>query len=93
MNMVYLNKRQLKFLKILKKKDNYNSIIDALDKLRKDKALVIGDLIIDNYIYGDVLGKSGKEPYGFHQLVKKLYIGGSAIIANHLSDFLLKVLR
>ena len=54
-----LNEEQSKFLKDIKKKDNYNSIIDALDKLRKDKALVVGDLIIDNYIYGDVLGKSG----------------------------------
>ena len=87
-----LNEEQMKFLNQIKKKNDYNSIINALDKLRKDDVLVVGDLIIDNYIYGDVLGKSGKEPHMvFQQSSKDLYLGGSAIIANHLSDFIKKV--
>ncbi len=84
-----LNEEQGKFLNQVKKKDNYSSIANALDKLKEDKALVVGDLIIDKYIYGDVLGKSGKEPHMvFHQSKKDLHLGGSAIIANHLSDFI-----
>jgi rfaE bifunctional protein nucleotidyltransferase chain/domain len=84
-----LNEVQIKFLNQVKKKDNFNSIVKALDKLKEDKVLVIGDLIIDCYIYGDVLGKSGKEPHMvFCQSKKELYLGGSAIIANHLSDFI-----
>ena len=63
-----------------------------MDKLKKDKVLVVGDLIIDRYIYGNVLGKSGKEPHMvFKQIKKDLYLGGSAIIANHLSDFIKKI--
>ena len=84
-----LNEEQIKFLDQIKKNDDYTSIINTLDELKKDKVLVVGDLIIDNYIYGDVLGKSGKEPHMvFCQSTKKFYIGGSAIIANHLSDFI-----
>ncbi len=87
-----LNEEQIKFLDQVKKKDNFNSIIKALDKLKEDKVLVIGDLIIDCYIYGDVLGKSGKEPHMvFCQTKKELYLGGSAIIANHLTDFIKKI--
>ena len=87
-----LNDEQIKFLNQIKKKEDYNTIINALDKLKEDKVLVVGDLIIDKYIYGDVLGKSGKEPHMvFSQSTKDLYLGGSAIIANHLSDFIKKV--
>lgn len=87
-----LNKEQSDFLIKIKKKDNLSSIIKALNKLREDKVLVVGDLIIDQYIYGDVLGKSGKEPHMvFSQHKEDLYIGGSAIIANHLSDFIKKI--
>lgn len=84
-----LSKNQIKFLDQVKKTDNFNSITKALDKLKEDKVLVMGDLIIDRYIYGDVLGKSGKEPHMvFCQFKDELYVGGSAIIANHLSDFI-----
>tara|TARA_B110000483_G_scaffold243657_1_gene334950 strand:- start:6692 stop:8200 length:1509 start_codon:yes stop_codon:yes gene_type:complete len=87
-----LNEEQIKFLDQIKKNDDYTSIINALDELKKDKVLVVGDLIIDNYVYGDVLGKSGKEPHMvFCQSSKNFYIGGSAIIANHLSDFIKNV--
>ena len=84
-----LNEEQMKFLDQVKKKDNFDLIIKALNKLKKDKVLVVGDLIIDKYVYGEVLGKSGKEPHMvFGQSTEDLYLGGSAIIANHLSDFI-----
>jgi rfaE bifunctional protein nucleotidyltransferase chain/domain len=83
-----LNLEQSNFLTQVKKKDNFGSIFKALNKLKKDKVLVVGDLIIDRYIYGNVLGKSGKEPHMvFSQDKEDFYLGGSAIIANHLSDF------
>mgnify|MGYP000706930972 CR=1 FL=1 len=89
---INLNKTKKKFLKQVKKKDNFESIIKALNKLKKNKVLIVGDLIIDRYIYGNVLGKSGKEPHMvFGQTKEDFYIGGSAIIANHLSDFINKI--
>ena len=86
---ISLNRAQKDFLKKIKKNENFQSIINALNKLQNDKVLIIGDLIIDKYVFGDVLGKSGKEPHMvFSQKKEELYIGGSAIIANHLSDFI-----
>ena len=38
------------------------------------------------------MGKSGKEPHMvFNQNKEDMYIGGSAIIANHLSEFAKKI--
>ena len=87
-----LDEKQIKFLNEVKKKENFKSIIKALNKLKNNKVLVVGDLIIDRYIYGSVLGKSGKEPHMvFGQTKEDFYVGGSAIIANHLSDFIKKI--
>ena len=84
-----LNEKQTKFLKLIKKSSSYESIVNSLNKIKKDKVLVIGDLIIDKYIFGRVLGKSGKEPHMvFSKAREECYIGGSSIIANHLSDFI-----
>ncbi len=82
------NDEQEKFLNQIKKETNYSLIVNSLNKIRKDKILVVGDLIIDKYVFGDVLGKSSKEPHMvYRQLKEELYIGGSSVIANHLSDF------
>ena len=87
-----LNESQINFLKFLKKISSYKNLIKNLDKLKKDKVLVVGDLIIDKYIFGNVQGKSGKEPYMvFARKFEEMYIGGSSIIANHISDFAKKI--
>ena len=83
-----LNDDQSKFLEKIKKFHSFNSILKSFKKIRKDKVLVVGDLIVDEYIFGNVLGKSGKEPHlVFNRQNTEMYIGGSSIIANHLSDF------
>ena len=80
--------QQRNFLNNLKKKFNYNKIETILKKFKKLSVLVIGELIIDKYCFGDVIGKSGKEP---HLVLKENqiehYLGGSAAIARHLSTF------
>tara|TARA_B100001057_G_scaffold501241_1_gene622366 strand:- start:1434 stop:2942 length:1509 start_codon:yes stop_codon:yes gene_type:complete len=87
-----LNEKQIKFLEKVKKQYNYNSIINSLITLKNDKVIVVGDLIIDEYIFGNVLGKAGKEPHlVFNKVEENKYIGGSSIVANHLSDFVKKI--
>lgn len=87
-----LNEEQSKFINQVKKESSYDSIINSLNGLKNARVLVIGDLIIDRYIFGDVMGKSGKEPHMvFNQNQEDMYIGGSAIIANHLSEFAKKI--
>jgi rfaE bifunctional protein kinase chain/domain/rfaE bifunctional protein nucleotidyltransferase chain/domain len=80
--------QQRNFLNNLKKKFNYNEMEKILKKFKNLRVLVIGELIIDKYCFGDIIGKSGKEP---HLVLKENsiehYLGGSAAIARHLSTF------
>ena len=60
----------------------------ALDKLKNLKVLLIGETILDQYVFTDALGKSGKEPVlAFRELNSEQYVGGAAAVANHLSSF------
>ena len=79
---------QKKFIKNISKKYNNDFIIKEFEKIKKLKVLLIGETIIDQYIFGEVLGKSGKEPHlVMQQETKEQYLGGAAAIANHLSSF------
>ena len=65
---------------------------DKLDKafqnLKKLKVLLIGETIIDQYVFCEALGKSGKEPVlAVRDLRTEQYLGGAAAVANHLSEF------
>lgn len=82
------NNDQKFFLESIKKKYSINYILNKIEKLKKIKVLLLGEVIIDEYVFGDVLGKSGKEPHLVMQKQdQKKYLGGSGAIANHLSDF------
>ena len=75
-NFSDFNKSQADLLKTLKKKKiNIQNIFDKFEKL---KVLVIGEIIIDEYIFCEALGKSGKESVlTFRNLRKERYSGGS----------------
>ena len=54
--------------------------------------LIVGEIIIDEYIFCEALGKSGKESVlTFRNLRKEKYSGGSLAIANHLSELVSKI--
>ena len=82
------NEKQKYFLNQISKKYDFNFIFDKINFLKKARVLLIGETIIDQYIFGEVLGKSGKEP---HLVIKnnleENYLGGAGAIANHLSSF------
>jgi len=84
----YYNSNQKKFLNNISKKYNFEIIFNKVNHLKKLKVLLIGETIIDQYVFGEVLGKSGKEPHlVMKEETKKNYLGGAAAIANHLSAF------
>ena len=84
-----LNKEQQKFITNIKKLFDYSKIEKIFKSFQKLKVTVIGELIIDKYCFGDVMGKSGKEP---HLVLKEknteTYIGGSGAVARHISSFI-----
>ena len=80
-----LNEEQKKYIK---ERYSLDEIIKYINILSNIKVLVLGETIIDQYIFCEALGKSGKEPYlAMRELETKNYLGGAAAIANNLSAF------
>lgn len=79
---------QQSFLETFRKMFAFSDVLSALDSLRKKRVLVIGETILDEYVYGDILGKSAKEPILVLQHQSdETHVGGAALVANHLSSF------
>ena len=63
-------------------------VLDPLERARKLKVLVVGEAIVDEYVYCDALGKSSKEPTLVVQYAsKERFAGGILAIANHVAAF------
>jgi rfaE bifunctional protein kinase chain/domain/rfaE bifunctional protein nucleotidyltransferase chain/domain len=76
------------FIRGITDKYSFESIKLKLEQLKKLKVLVIGETIIDQYVFCEALGKSGKEPVlVLRDLETQEYLGGSIAIARHLSSF------
>ena len=79
---------QESFIQDLLAKNSFESIKIKLEKIEKLKVLIIGETIIDQYIFCEALGKSGKEPVlVLRDLETQKYLGGALAIARHLSGF------
>lgn len=73
------------FIQAFRKKYSDELIIAKLSELQKLKILVIGDTIIDQYVYSKPLGKSTKEPIVVHKfLEEESYAGGTLATANNV---------
>jgi rfaE bifunctional protein kinase chain/domain/rfaE bifunctional protein nucleotidyltransferase chain/domain len=82
------SKNELKLIKKIKSRYNFESIKNNIDKIKKLKILIIGEIIIDEYSFCEALGKSGKEPVlVLKNLNNEKYIGGTGAICNNLKEF------
>ena len=82
------NADQKNFINSLKEKYSLEKINNYIHKLKDLKVLTVGETILDEYIFCEALGKSGKEPVLVTREIKsEIYLGGILAIANHLSDF------
>ena len=83
-----ITNEQQQFIDKLKEKYTFANITEYIDSLKKLKVLLVGEVIIDEYIFCNTMGKSGKEPV---LVSKKLnvekYAGGILSVANQISDF------
>ena len=84
---IYSKEQELFIRKILDK-NSFDVIQNKVEEISKIKVLVIGETIIDQYVFCEALGKSGKEPVlVLRDLDTQEYLGGSLAIARHLSSF------
>ena len=76
------------YLEDFRKEFTQGEILEHLEGLRKLKVAVIGETIIDEYVYCDSLGKSGKESMlVMKYLHRECYPGGVLALANHIAGF------
>ena len=79
---------QTMLIKKIKKNYTFFKIRNLIDKFKKLKVLIIGETIIDQYVFCEALGKSGKEPVLVLKDIKtEEYLGGAAALSRHLSPF------
>lgn len=76
------------YLNDFRQRYSSHEIISIVDQAAALKVAVIGEIIIDEYVFSETLGKAGKEPV----LVAKeaeieRYAGGILAIANHVAGF------
>ncbi len=75
-------------LREFRENHHHNEIFSYFDKISNLKILVIGDVILDEYVFCQVLGRSSKaSSLNTQFLNKELHAGGILAITNHLSDF------
>jgi rfaE bifunctional protein kinase chain/domain len=82
------NDSQKTFIQKMRNSQDSDKIKSKVDNLQNLKVLVVGETIIDQYVFCEALGKSGKEPVlVLRDLNMDQYAGGAVAIARHLSDF------
>jgi rfaE bifunctional protein kinase chain/domain/rfaE bifunctional protein nucleotidyltransferase chain/domain len=87
-----LSNEKKTYLEKFEKNINFDLGLKYINKIFNLKILVIGETIVDEYVFLDTLGKSGKEHYlATKKVYKDRFLGGAAAIANHLSSFCNKV--
>lgn len=70
------------------KKYSFEGVKQYIDKMRDLRVLVIGDIIIDEYVFCNVQGLVSKDrAWSAKYLNEERYLGGSLAIAKHLSSF------
>lgn len=77
------------YLAELRKMYTPGDIHRALDALRTMRVLVIGEAIVDEYVYVEQMGKSSKEPVlAMRYVSTEQFAGGTLAIANHIAAFI-----
>lgn len=77
-----------KYLENIKKRFDLNNLKQLVEKLKEIKVLIIGDTIIDKYVFVQPKGRAVKDPILSVEFInEESYAGGILAIANHISTF------
>ena len=81
-----------KYVNKIKKKFSIKQMKRLFNRFKDLNVLIIGDTIIDQYVFTAIKGRAIKDPilsveYTYHET----YPGGVLAIANHISDFVKKI--
>ncbi len=77
-----------KWLHSFRKKFPVTKIVEYIQRCSELKVLVMGEAILDEYVFCDGLGKSNKDPIlAFKYHSTEAHAGGALAVANHLAGF------
>jgi len=80
------------YVKIISSEIKLSEIKTILSKPKDLSVLIIGDTIIDNYVFTVLKGRAIKDPIlSVGYINDEEYAGGIIAIANHLNDFISKI--
>ena len=80
------------YLNLFKARFTLDQVLQAVDSLADLKVMVIGDAIIDSYVYCEAIGKSSKDPVlALRYLSEDVFAGGILAVANHVANFAARV--
>lgn len=83
-----LSDDQKKYLELLKNSNSILNIDEQIKNLKKQKILILGELIIDKYVEVQPIGKSGKDNFLVNKRISDFaFLGGVGYVANLLSKF------
>jgi rfaE bifunctional protein kinase chain/domain/rfaE bifunctional protein nucleotidyltransferase chain/domain len=75
-------------LELLRRRHNITRamLLDALARMRDLRVAVVGDIIVDRYVFCDTIDVAGESPMmSLAELRDERFIGGAAIVARHLA--------
>ena len=76
------------YLRDLRRRYTAKDIIAYLELLGDLRVLVVGEAILDEYIYCDQMGKSAKDPVlAMRYKSNETFAGGALAVANHVAEF------
>ncbi len=80
--------RTEQWLKAFRDRHSIDDVTVIFERAARLKVLVVGEAIVDEYVFCDGLGKSTKDPVlAFRHRSIETYAGGSLAVANHLAGF------
>ena len=76
------------YLRRLRSRWSSKEIVGYIDRLMDLRVVVVGEAILDEYVYVDQMGKSSKDPVLAMRYDRaETYAGGALAVANHLASF------
>lgn len=77
-----------KFLSNFKKNNNFHNLREKLKKISSKKILLIGEPILDEYVFTKTMAKSPKEEIiSVQELNREIYLGGILASASQICEF------
>ena len=78
----------LNYMYSFRQRHSREEMLRVFDEFKRLKVLVVGDTILDEYIYCETIGKSSKDPTLVLRYENRdIFSGGVLAVANHVANF------